>query len=62
MTIFVTDLPAYRASVKALGPIWKARMGTHYPAMALLGVAGLVEERALLEIQAVAVVPQESQS
>ena len=57
MTIFVTDLPAYRASAKKLGAIWKARLGKHYPAMALLGVAGLVEERALLEIQAVAVLP-----
>ncbi len=57
MTIYVTDLPAYRASVKQLGPVWKERLGRHYPAMALLGVAGLVEERALLEIQAVAVLP-----
>lgn len=57
MTVFVTDLPAYRASAKALGPVWKARLGRHYPAMALVGVAGLVEERALVEIQAVAVLP-----
>lgn len=60
MTIFATDLPAYRASAKALAPIWRERMGKHYPAMALLGVAGLVEERALLEIQAVAVLPTRS--
>ena len=60
MTIFVTDLPAYRASAKALGPVWRERMGKHYPAMALLGVAGLVEERALVEIQAVAVLPSPS--
>jgi enamine deaminase RidA (YjgF/YER057c/UK114 family) len=55
MTVFVTDLAAYRASLKRLGPVWKERLGKHYPAMALLGVAGLVEERALIEIQAVAV-------
>ena len=54
MTVFVTDLPAYRAGRRALGPIWKARLGTHYPAMALVGVAGLVELRAKVEIQAVA--------
>lgn len=54
MTIFVTDLDAYRASAKALGPIWRERLGKHYPAMALVGVAGLVEPRALVEIQAVA--------
>jgi len=54
MTIYVTDLPAYRAGAKALGAIWKERMGKHYPAMALVGVAGLVEPRAQVEIQAVA--------
>ncbi len=54
MTIFVTDLGAYRASINALGPVWRERLGKHYPAMALVGVAGLVEPRALVEIQAVA--------
>jgi enamine deaminase RidA (YjgF/YER057c/UK114 family) len=54
MTIFVTDLGAYRASAKSLAPIWRARLGKHYPAMALIGAAGLVEERALVEIQAIA--------
>jgi enamine deaminase RidA (YjgF/YER057c/UK114 family) len=54
MTVFVTDLDAYRAAGKALAPIWRERLGKHYPAMALVGVAGLVERRALVEIQAVA--------
>ena len=36
MTVFVTDIPAYRAAVKELGPLWRARFGKHYPAMALL--------------------------
>jgi enamine deaminase RidA (YjgF/YER057c/UK114 family) len=54
MTVFVTDLDAYRSSAKSLGPIWRERLGKHYPAMALVGVAGLVEPRALVEIQAVA--------
>lgn len=58
MTVFVTDLPAYRASAKELGTLWKARFGRHYPAMALLGVSGLVEPRAKVEIEATAVVPQ----
>ncbi len=55
MTIFVTDLPAYRKAGKDLGPVWRARLGRHFPAMALLGVSGLVEEQALVEILAVAV-------
>ena len=58
MTIYVTDIAAYRASTKAIGPIWKERMQTHFPAMALLGVAALVEPEALVEIQAVAYLEQ----
>lgn len=54
MTVFVTDVPAYRAGVRALGEAWRARMGKHYPAMALVGVTELVEPRAKVEIQAVA--------
>ncbi|MAD60585.1 MAG: enamine deaminase RidA [Myxococcales bacterium] len=55
MTVFVTDLEGYRKRYRELGPIWKERLGRHYPAMALIGVAGLVEQRALVEIQARAV-------
>lgn len=55
MTVYVTDLDAYRNSLKKLGPIWRERFGRHYPAMALVGVAGLVEIGALCEIEATAV-------
>jgi len=54
MTIYVTDIAAYRAARKQLGPIWRARMTTHFPAMALVAVTALVEPEALVEIQAVA--------
>ena len=54
MTCYVTDIEAYRAAQKQLGPIWKEHMGRHYPAMALVGVAALVEREAVIEIQAVA--------
>jgi enamine deaminase RidA (YjgF/YER057c/UK114 family) len=54
MTIFVTDIVAYRAARRELGPIWRARMGVHFPAMALVGTTALVEPEALIEIQAVA--------
>lgn len=54
MTVYVTDIPAYRAARKQLGPIWRERMQTHFPAMALVGVSALVEPEALVEIQAVA--------
>ena len=55
MTIYVTDLDAYRMRARELGPIWRKWMGRHYPAMALVGVAGLVEKEAQVEIQARAV-------
>ena len=57
MTVYVTDLPAYRASLDRLGPVWRSHMGRCYPAMALVGVAGLVELRAQVEIEATAVLP-----
>jgi enamine deaminase RidA (YjgF/YER057c/UK114 family) len=60
MTIYVTDIEAYRAARKQLGPIWRASMGTHYPAMALVAVTALVESEALVEIQAVAYLEHES--
>jgi enamine deaminase RidA (YjgF/YER057c/UK114 family) len=54
MTVYVTDLDAYRGSLREVGAAWRARFGRHYPAMALVGVAGLVEPAALVEIEAVA--------
>jgi enamine deaminase RidA (YjgF/YER057c/UK114 family) len=54
MTVYVTDIVAYRAARKELGPIWRERMQSHFPAMALVGVSALVEPDALVEIQAVA--------
>ncbi|MEZ4297870.1 MAG: RidA family protein [Polyangiaceae bacterium] len=58
MTIFVTDLDAYRSSLRAIGQAWKPRFGKHFPAMALVGVAGLVEPRAKVEIEATACLPE----
>ena len=54
MTVYVTDLPAYRDARRTIGLAWRERLGKHFPAMALVGVAGLVEPRALVEIEAVA--------
>lgn len=59
MTIYVTDLPAYRAAQRELGAVWRERFGKHFPAMALLGVAGLVEEGALLEIETICAIGEE---
>jgi enamine deaminase RidA (YjgF/YER057c/UK114 family) len=56
MTVFVTDVGAYRAARPALGEVWRARFGTHFPAMALLEVGALVERTAVVEIETTAVV------
>ena len=54
MTVFVTDIEAYRSSVKELGAAWRGSMGRHFPAMTLVAVTALVEPRAMVEIQATA--------
>ena len=56
LTVFVTDLEAYRASLKEIGVSWKALVGRHYPCMALVQVKGLLEAGALVEIEATAAV------
>lgn len=57
MTWYVTDKRAYLASARAIGAAYRAVIGRHYPAMAVVEVTALVEERARVEIQAIAVVP-----
>lgn len=56
LTIFVTDVAQYRASLKPLGAVYRRLMGSHYPAMALVEVRALVNDAALVEIEATAVV------
>ncbi len=57
MTVYVTDMEAYRAARRDLGRVWRARLETHYPAMALVEVRSLVDSGALVEIEATAVLP-----
>jgi enamine deaminase RidA (YjgF/YER057c/UK114 family) len=57
MTVFVTSKAAYLAATKPIGAAWRARMGKHYPAMSLVEVKALVEDDALVEIEATAVIP-----
>jgi enamine deaminase RidA (YjgF/YER057c/UK114 family) len=58
LTWFVTDLQAYRASLSEIGIAYRATMGRHFPTMSVIGVAGLVEQRAMVEIEATAVLPR----
>lgn len=57
MTWYVTDMPAFRTAGAALGAVWREVMGRHFPAMAVVGVTALVEEAALIEIEATAMLP-----
>lgn len=59
MQLLVTDAAEYRASLRELAGVWRRHFGGHYPAMALLEVSGLFDPAARVEIQAVAVVPEE---
>jgi enamine deaminase RidA (YjgF/YER057c/UK114 family) len=58
LTIYVTDRFQYISRRDDISPIWKQLMGTHYPAIALVEVKGLVNSAALVEIEATAVVPE----
>ena len=55
---YVTDKGAYVAQRKEIGAAYRRIIGKHYPAMTLLVVAGLLEEGALVESEATAVVPK----
>lgn len=57
LTIFVTDKRHYNAAMKEIGAVYRERMGKHYPAIALLEVRALLEDEALCEIEATAVLP-----
>jgi enamine deaminase RidA (YjgF/YER057c/UK114 family) len=57
LTWYVTDKNEYRQNVRALGAAYREIVGAHYPAMALVAVAGLLEEGAKVEIEATAILP-----
>ena len=57
LTWYVTDKAAYVARRREIGDAYRRVVGRHYPAMTLVVVAGLLEDRALVEIEATAVVP-----
>lgn len=58
MTWYVTDKHEYAAAGRELGNAYKEIIGTHYPAMTLVEVCGLLEDRARVEIEATAVIPE----
>jgi enamine deaminase RidA (YjgF/YER057c/UK114 family) len=55
LTIYVTDKKEYLGALRATGAAWKKHLGRHFPAVALLQVAALVDDNAKVEIEATAV-------
>ena len=57
MTWYVTDKREYAASLSALGTAYREVLGRHFPAMTAVQVTSLIEDRAKVEIEATAMVP-----
>lgn len=57
MTWFLLDRAEYSARLKEIGAVYRDIMGRRFPAMTAVQVSGLIEDRAKVEIQAIAVVP-----
>ncbi|AYG60238.1 RidA family protein [Rhizobium jaguaris] len=58
MTWYFTDKQEYLANLKGIGQVYREIIGRHFPAMAAVQVVALVEDRAKIEIQATAVIPE----
>ena len=59
MTWYVTDKREYLARLPEIGRVWRETLGRHFPAMALVQVVALLEDRAKVEIDTTALVPDE---
>ena len=57
MTWYVIDRVEYNARLKELGGVYREVMGKNFPAMSCVQVAALMEERAKVEIEVTAVLP-----
>jgi len=57
LTWYLTDKKDYLSNLEGIGKVYREVMGRHFPAMAVVQVTALVEDRAKVEIQAMAVVP-----
>jgi enamine deaminase RidA (YjgF/YER057c/UK114 family) len=60
LTWYVLSREAYLREVREIGAAYREVLGKHFPAMAVVEVSGLIEPRALVEIEATAVVPDEA--
>ncbi|WP_329124212.1 RidA family protein [Streptomyces sp. NBC_01465] len=57
VTVYATDVAAYRINAPELGRIWRELAGRDYPAMAVIGATRLWDEQAMVELDGTAVLP-----
>src|SRR5687767_7946387 len=57
LVIYVTDKSEYRERKKEVGDRYRKHMGKHFPAMVLVEVKGLLDDRAKVELEGMAVIP-----
>lgn len=57
LTWYITDKQEYLGRLKEVGEVYRAVLGKHFPAMTMVQVADLIEDRAKVEIEATAVLP-----
>lgn len=56
LVVYVTDKGEYQSRTREVGERWRTRMGSHYPAMALVEVKDLLEDEAKVEIEGIAII------
>lgn len=59
LTWYITDKQEYLANLRAFGAAYREVIGRHFPAMAVVQVAALMEDEAKIEIEATAVIPHD---
>jgi enamine deaminase RidA (YjgF/YER057c/UK114 family) len=59
MTWYITDRREYQANLEGMGRAYREMMGNHFPAMAMVQVAALIEDDAKVEVETTAVVPKD---
>ncbi|QDL93955.1 RidA family protein (plasmid) [Paroceanicella profunda] len=57
LTWYITDKREYLANLREMGAVYREVLGKHFPAMAMVQVVALMEDRAKVEIEATAVIP-----
>ncbi len=58
LTWYILDRDEYLSAGRQVGAVYREIIGNHYPAMSVIVVSGLLEERARVEIEATAVIPE----